>query len=354
MKSVLIAPLDWGLGHASRCIPVIRTLLKKGCKVRIAGNGHSLALLRAEFPSLLFFELPGYEPKYPRNRSMVTSMISQLPKFIRTIEQEHRAMEDIISTRTVDAVISDNRYGCWSNRVPSVLITHQSNILMPKRFGWMQRFVRMFNERQMRKFTRCWIPDYPGEHSIAGKLIAFGKLPSRINVDYIGALSRFEPAPPCEPRYDIVAVCSGPEPQRSIFETLLLRQLKASGLLYVLIRGIPGNEVYYEGRGTIINFATTPQLQEIMALTPLVIARSGYSTIMDMMALQKKAVFIPTPGQTEQEYLAQKLMEKNYCYTMSQRTFSLEKAIEASVRYQGFPPLRQNHLLAEAISKILS
>src|SRR5687767_2527158 len=139
MKNVLITPLDWGLGHATRCIPIIRELLNRGCRVFIGGSGASLLLLRSEFPSLTFFSLPGYHPVYSSNTNMVWTMAKQIPKFMRTIRQEHSEVEKFIERNNIDLVISDNRYGCWSKKISSVFITHQLNILMPSQIRWMTR-----------------------------------------------------------------------------------------------------------------------------------------------------------------------------------------------------------------------
>ncbi len=147
-------------------------------------------------------------------------------------------LDTLVREHGIDLVISDNRYGCWSAVVPCIFITHQSNILMPQRFGWLAPLVRRANLRAMRRFTRCWIPDVPGNNSLAGSLITFGDGHRGIAVEYIGAVSRFVASGQAvEKKYDVVAVCSGPEPQRSVLERLLLGELGASGLRFVLVRG---------------------------------------------------------------------------------------------------------------------
>jgi UDP:flavonoid glycosyltransferase YjiC (YdhE family) len=182
MKRILVAPLDWGLGHASRCIPIINALLQKGCEVVIAGNGRSLELLQLEFPELPTELLPGYDPQYPQSGSMALTMVKQIPKFFRAIRNEHERIESIVRARHIDVVIADNRYGCWSQHATSVFITHQSNILMPKRFGWLSSIVRKKNEKLIAKFSTCWVPDFPGEHSLAGALAEIGRLKSTIPI----------------------------------------------------------------------------------------------------------------------------------------------------------------------------
>lgn len=350
MKKVLVAPLDWGLGHATRCIPVIRELLNRGCEVVLAGSGPSLALLKNEFPKLTSFELPAYDPKYPRKGSMVWKMAFQLWRFLKVIKEEHAVIEKIVAANHIDIVISDNRYGCWSSLVKSVFITHQSNILMPKRFGWLQGWVRKYNARAMRKFSLCWIPDDP-EQFLAGNLISYGKIERRINFEYIGMLSRFE-FHEGQKKYDVVAVFSGPEPQRTLLENIVTPQLKSSGLSYFIVRGKVRDRRTTDAFGT--DFMNSEALQMLLLAAEVVIARSGYSTLMDLSALGKRAIFIPTPGQTEQEYLAQKLEQEKIAFTMPQHRFDLKTALACSKEYKGFKPLKKNVLLALAIDKLLS
>jgi uncharacterized protein (TIGR00661 family) len=351
MQRVLVAPLDWGLGHATRCIPLIRELIQRHCIVFIAGSGASLELLKKEFPHLTFFTITGYEPHYPSKGSMVLSMASQLPKFYRTISKEHREVEKLIDEYRIEYVISDNRYGCWTKKIPSVFITHQSNILMPQRFGWLSSIVKRMNEEFMRKFSVCWVPDFP-DGGLSGELLAFGKTNHDIAVEFIGSLSRFKPLADCEKKYDVAAVFSGPEPQRTIFEKLVTQQLSVSGLKYFIVRGVPENS---EVRNNIADFMASDELQQLLCESQIVIARSGYSTIMDLAALGKKAILIPTPGQTEQEYLAKKLKERKISFSMKQSEFNLEEAMNESKNYSGFVIRHSDiRLLGNAIEKLMA
>ena len=350
---VLVAILDWGLGHAARCVPVIRELQRHGCTVVVAGSGDSLSFICKEFPNLQFFELPGYAPRYPANGSMVWKMAGQLPRFARTIVAEHRVIEDIITGERIDCVISDNRYGCWSARVRSAFITHQSNVLMPKRFGFLHQLVRLTTGRLVTRFSECWIPDFPANDSIAGDLSDVKALPDTLQVRYVGALSRFDyvdrrPAK----EIDILAILSGPEPQRTILENILMPQLKTSGLSFRLVRGLPGAPSE-NGDDRVLNFATTTELQPWIESARIVLARSGYSTVMDMKALGKKVIFIATPQQTEQEYLAERLMASGIAYSMAQENFNLKKALENSMNFKGFDPVSKNTLLADAVGRFI-
>jgi predicted glycosyltransferase len=351
MRRVLVAPLDWGLGHATRCMPVIRTLLKNDCEVLIASSGGALALLQQEFPNIKYFELPAYDPSYPMKGSMVWKMVLQLPHFVRVINKEHIVLEEIVKQNKVDIVISDNRYGCWSSKARSVFITHQSNIMMPKRFGWLSGWVRHKNLELIRKFNLCWIPDNPNQ-SLAGVLASFNGNVS-IHTEYIGHLSRFNIPIKRPVKYDVAVILSGPEPQRSLFEKIIMPQLAASDLKYFVVRGIL--DTINRSDKHSCDFMSARDLQELIESSAVIIARSGYSTVMDMAALKKKAIFVPTPGQTEQEYLAARLKDQKIAFSMAQPEFNLNFALIESKAYSGFARFElSNVLLDNAVQKLLN
>jgi uncharacterized protein (TIGR00661 family) len=354
MKKVLIAPLDWGLGHATRCIPIIRELLDRNCEVCIAGSGDALMLLKNEFPFLAFFSLPAYDPIYPSSGAMVWKMAAQLPKFASVIRREHRQVEHLIIENKIDVLISDNRYGCWSSRIPSVFITHQNKIIMPSAFNWLAGIVKRWNATLIERFSMCWIPDVPGKDNLTGdlSLVRTGIASSRVKC--IGNLSRFTLAHVREIKYDVVCVFSGPEPQRSMLEEIVLRQVRASGLRYFVVGGIISRKAYVKApTAEYTDFLNSKDLQSVIEQSSCVIARSGYSTIMDLVRLGKKAIFIPTPGQTEQEYLAARLMKMRIAYAMNQDDFDLKKAWDESKTYTGFHAVDQGELLTGALDEIL-
>lgn len=356
-KRFLITPLDWGLGHATRCIPIIRSLVAMRAEVHVGGSGSSLELLKQEFSNLTFHQLPSYNPVYPvKGSRMAWKMALQLPHFIKTISEEHRWIEELVHEHTIDFVISDNRYGCWSAKATSVFITHQSNIIMPKRFGFLSPWVRKTNQSLVQKFDLCWIPDYPSDTSLAGELIDFGSTRFHRQTRYVGALSRFTRTEMLQKKYDVVALCSGPEPQRTHLEVLLRNQLKNSGLTFILARGIfrDVREEDIAGNGTVVDFLTSEQLQQLLPETDVVVARSGYSTVMDMNILGGKAIFIPTPGQTEQEYLALRLRDKGIAFFMDQENFNLQQALKELPKYSGFCGEPVPGLLDKALEELMT
>jgi uncharacterized protein (TIGR00661 family) len=285
---------------------------------------------------------------------MVWSMLKQLPKFLSTIKKEHAAIEQIVKSSRIDLIVSDNRYGCWSSAVPSVFITHQMNILLPPKFKWLEKIVRKLNVSQIKNFSTCWIPDYPDGRNLSGKLMSLGRNAHLINVKYIGALSRFAKEKAKETKYDVVCILSGPEPQRTAFEKIATEQLVRSGLRYFIVRGVVSEHYKPQASFEGVNFLKASDLQSIIEQSEYVLSRSGYSTIMDLAALGKKAIFVPTPGQTEQEYLAARLRNKGIAWSVSQQDFDMAKAWDCARSYAGFNQFTDDiHLLTEALNEIV-
>ncbi len=331
-KHFLVAALDWGLGHATRSMVVINALLKNGHKVSIAGNGQSLELLKQEYPNLDCHELESYDVKYSSSGLFMLNILWQLPKFLRTIQREHQQVEQLQSKYKFDGVISDNRYGCWLNHVPSVLITHQLNIQLTGLLKLFQSILNYFNHRSINKFTFCWVPDFRANR-ITGKLTDT----DNSNVRFIGMLSRFQKQEIEIAQDMILGIVSGPEPQRTIFENLLVEGMKKQENGCVIVRGIPDGATRPDDQVTFINHLSTDKLNRLIEQAGVVVSRSGYSTIMDLAALEKKQViFVPTPGQTEQEYLANELDKSKVALSVSQTKFELSTALEKVKQYKGF------------------
>lgn len=348
---ILVAPLDWGLGHATRSIRVIKELQAKHCEVFIASSGAALVLLKEEFPQHFFFELPSYRAAYSKYFPLILKVIFQLPKFLAVIWMEHRKTEKIVTEHQIDFVISDSRFGCWTKLVPTVFITHQVNIQMPFFLKWLQPTVNYFNHRQIRKFNYCWIPDHPTVR-LTGKLSAT----DNFKLVFIGMLSRFNKVEPQPKRYDVLALISGPEPQRSMFESLIRKQLTSMHGRKLMVKGLPGfgSEIKKIDDLQEVNHVATDTLQLIIASSDLVVCRSGYSTVMDLALLNKKAVFVPTPGQTEQEILADELEKRGIAYYQKQKDFDIAVAMEKSKAYSGFVGWNSDsNLLANAIDDLL-
>lgn len=330
---ILIAPLDWGLGHTTRCIPIIKFLIQCQCTVIIASEGPSLFLLQAEFPNLQFLELKGYRVRYSDDkRFLPIKILRQVPKILSSIVKEHRWLKKAVIHHHIDAVISDNRYGLWSTHIPAVFITHQLQIKGPNK--WIEWFLRKVNYQHINKFKACWVPDYKGLPNLAGKLSHPAQLP-KIPVEYIGALSRFDLKTNTTTTYDVIILLSGPEPQRTIFEQQVVEQLNEYAGRALLVRGLPGetNVPNSFKQVTIVNHLPAEDMNQAIQASNLVISRAGYTTVMDLVKLQKKSIMVPTPGQTEQEYLARHLKEQGMCLTVEQQNFNLGQCLQEAANF---------------------
>lgn len=324
-KRILVAPLNWGLGHATRCIPIINALLERGFEVGLASDGVALALLRKEFPRLKAHELPSYDITYASKGSLFKlKMIMDSPKVLKAIAGERRVIADIITEGSYDGLISDNRLGCFNPDVPSVFISHQLNVLS----GSTTWFSSWWHQRIIAQFRECWVPDFEGKTNLTGRLGHVNH--RRLNLKYMGPLSRFEPRE--EPIvYDLMVLLSGPEPQRSLLEERLLRELRSYQGRVLFVSGVIEEQQrttpleLKSGTGTRYNFMTSNQLEGALNQSARVLCRSGYTTVMDLAKLGKTAFFIPTPGQYEQVYLAERLQEQRWVPFCRQEDFALSQ-----------------------------
>lgn len=325
---ILVAPLDWGLGHATRCIPLIRQLLLQQCEVWLAGEGAQQKLLQQEFPQLPFLPLQGYRIKYAKSASgLIFNLLRQVGQIKKAIQYEQEWLQRMAAAHSFNAIISDNRYGLFHSHIPSVFITHQLQIKSP--FGkWSERWLHKKNYAYINRFSACWVPDKEGKENLAGALSHPEKMPE-IPVSYLGAVSRFEKKVDAVREKHLLVLLSGPEPQRSILENTIINEISFYEGSATVVRGLPESEKFIPSTNMIqfYNHLPADKLNEEMQKTSLIIARSGYSTVMDIAALEQKSILIPTPGQTEQEYLARYLQAKNFAPFVLQKDFSLAKAL---------------------------
>ncbi|MCF8713911.1 glycosyltransferase [Joostella atrarenae] len=319
-KRILVAPLNWGLGHATRCIPIIRALLLEGFEPIIASDGEAYNLLKKEFPTLEFIEMPSYKIKYAeKGKHFKLKMLWDSPKILKAIKKEKKRTKELVKELKLDGIISDNRLGVYSKKVHSVFITHQLNVLT----GNTTWFSSEMHQKIIKKFNECWVPDVAGEPNLSGRL---GHLKKESHtLKYIGPLSRLgKRVLPI--KYQLMVVISGPEPQRSLLVNLLLKEVTEFDGKVLFIKGKieEKQQVIEQGNCTIYNYMNSEQLENAFNESEVIISRSGYTTVLDLAKLGKKAFFIPTPGQYEQEYLAERLQESQLVPYCTQDDFSIE------------------------------
>jgi UDP-N-acetylglucosamine transferase subunit ALG13 len=325
-----------------------------GCEVIIACNSIQKELLNHEFPdSVGYTHLAGYNIRYGKNRrSTFLRLALQSFKILTKIKQERRWLKAFLEENRVDLIISDNRFGLYVPGIPSVFITHQLQIKTG--LGrWADGLTRRWNYLRLQQFSLCWVPDVAGSPSLSGELSHPAAMPT-LPVRYIGPLSRLA-SYTTSGGGGLLIILSGPEPQRSIFEGLLLEQLTDYKGKVVLVRGLPQSTGLpaTPAHCTVLNHAPASSLHVLICAADLVISRCGYTSVMDLMALQKKSIMVPTPGQAEQEYLAQHLQAQQWAYTLDQKGFVLSKALVEAERFEYRLPVIDMNGYKEAVRELI-
>jgi len=333
---ICISPIDWGLGHATRCISLIRELEKLGYHIYIATEGQHETILREAIPKATFLHLRGYRIRYSRWAVLLpVVLLIQLPQIIYSIVYENKWLKKTQKEFNFDMIISDNRFGFYHKKVPSVFITHQLNLQMP--FKWATQLFQKIQYAWLKKFNACWIPDIEESQNLSG-VLANPKLKPSIPLWYMGCLSRLinedksnVTASPIDP-IEFLAIVSGPEPQRTLLENLLWTAGNESKLKFVLIAGVPNNKNAFQkmNNGTMYPHLSAAALVDEINRAEYIICRGGYTTLMEMIPFNKKMILIPTPGQTEQMYLGKLWHEKKWALCYDQADFKLSKALAAA------------------------
>lgn len=343
---ILIAALNWGLGHATRCVPLIQALERMGARVILASDGAALQLLKAEFPHLPAFQLPSYRIRY-QTESMVWNIAKQLPRILFAIRAEQWATERLVRAHGIHGIISDNRYGCFSRHCHSVIMSHQLHLRIPN--GVVQWAADQVQRMAFKRFDAVWIPDVEGLPNLSGEL-SHPPLQD-FETKYLGILSRFKAGSPGlsphsprpelpNPIFSVAVVLSGPEPQRTILEQILMEQALGLPHKFVFVKGNPRvleHHIVAENV-EVVSYLTSPDLNELLRKSEVVVCRAGYSSLMDLAILgNKKAILIPTPGQTEQEYLGAFFARQGVFLCQDQDKIDLETALQEVVATTGIP-----------------
>ncbi len=344
--------MDWGLGHAARCIPVIKAFRNAGCRVVVASSGPGAELIGRE-PGMGAIEIvpfPGFSVSYSRYW-LLPHLFLQLPSFLYHIEREKKMLKILAGRLGPDLIISDNRYGLFHDSIPSILITHQLRPQLPAFFKPLENSLSAVIKKWAGNFNECWIPDFPGAPASGELVEGWNRLPL---VRFTGWLSRFGSDRPgfrrnmnscrdgeradCQGsdtsggkryRYRILFILSGPEPQRSILEKKITCQCLSACVRAMIVRGVPSDPVKKRSVKNldVVSFLDSKALYEAICNSRLVICRSGYSSVMDLLVLGKRAVLVPTPGQTEQLYLARWLDDKGWFKMITQKDFNIDMVL---------------------------
>ncbi len=403
---VLVAPLDWGLGHATRCVPVVREFLRAGAEVELAVVKANANFFREVFPELRQRLAPSYNIVYPKHGyNMALWLLKNSMHLNAVMRYEHHFAEEMVERHGYDVLFSDNRFAFYSKNALSIYMTHQRRIAFPRAFAAFERIGVMWHANIMRKFDEVWVPDleiYPG---YAGSLSHSGATPGDKPMRFVGTLSRFSemgndgnalgnaPAPvdlerevdlmsvsefmahsanaewdaapekrtsgnhsfEMRANYKVVAVVSGVEPARTLFEQQLRDALAQIPGRHMMILGKPSAEqkTWTEGNIEFHTHLATNDFADAVKRADFVVSRGGYSTVMDMAELGAKCIFVPTPGQFEQIVLAHDLSKAGYAVEIPADELSAETLANAFEKSVKMPKVEKQNLLHDAVENVV-
>lgn len=344
MGHVFVSPLNWGLGHCTRDIPIIEELLRRGHEVTVGSSGNALALLQRECPECSFIIFKDYPAPYSDSRFFLANFAAGLPGLLRAIAQEKKRFENILSENRFDLIISDNRLSVYSSKVPSYFISHQLRYSMPGYLYPFEMLTMPFNSFFHSKFEGVIVPDINpnGENkNLSGKLCRSNLNATNRRVYYAGILTSTKKMALAED-LDYLAIVSGPEPQRTRLEEIVMKQVQTLPGEKVVLLGSPQKEAHQkmDEHTTVHSYVSTEEKAQLMNRSRFIIARSGYTTMMEMAELDKKhGLFSPTPGQTEQEYLSSYYAGQGWFLSKSQYNLHLAEDVQEAMQYRGFPEM---------------
>lgn len=339
---ILIGVLNWGLGHATRCQPVIDECCRRGHEVHLASDGLAALVLEKNNPGLRLHRLAPLEIKY--GSWFWLKLISQSIKLFNWFWKDRMETRRLRHLYDYDLILSDSRPACRIPGVPAILIINQPSPEVPGR--WMRGLTHRLLWSMFRRFEEIWIPDLPGENNLSGKLI---QLPAHFKKTFVGLLSRINPPPPgsIDPVAGrILAILSGPEPARTEFERELIQRL--DGHDYRIAGGRPDRQSHSD---RYLSYMDANGLAVEISKAQYLICRSGYSSLMDLAQFEKKLILVPTPGQSEQEYLAERLKTKGMAVIWNMKQQSLEMILNQAGQNLPFHLENEPGLLPSALRK---
>jgi uncharacterized protein (TIGR00661 family) len=337
MTRILVAPLDWGMGHTARCVCVINALQKAGAQVVVACNAEQQAFLEKEIQQVRYVYLAGYNITYAKQEAFSAIKIAlQAPKIACKVAAEKRWLHAWLANEKIDGIISDNRYGIYHAQIPSVLITHQLNI-QTAIGSWL---VNKLNTFYINRFHACWVPDSADMQMNLSGILSHATTKAK-HVQFIEPISRLEIEQVAVYKNQLLIILSGPEPQKSMLLEKILMQYNQINIP-ILVAGITTVNATYANVHYLGNVSTL-EMQKLICESKYILTRSGYTSIMDLAKLGKRALLVPTPGQTEQVYLAQYMSQNKWHSTQIQSKLNVTSFLQkTNAHYDNYPTLNFN------------
>jgi uncharacterized protein (TIGR00661 family) len=334
---IIYGVCSWGLGHATRSLPVIRKLIKEGNELTIISNGRTLELLKKELGNdIEYFDIPDYPMLISENsRQFMAKSVVYWPSFIARIESGLQQLKKILENRKCDRIISDGRYDIYDRKIPSFFMSHQIRIMNPLRIKMFEKGSETFNLFFFKRFAGVIVPDYK-DNDLSGELSHNLRKIDENKLHYIGVLSDFDRRQ-TKKDIDYLISISGPEPQRTMLEEKLLSQINdLEGKIVVTLGKTESQDKFNKKGVETYSFLSKEKREDFLNRSKLVISRSGYSTLMDLAVVGTKALMTPTPGQIEQEYLGQYHNKKGTFYSVYQDKINLKRDVEIAKKTTGF------------------
>ncbi|MEF8794417.1 glycosyltransferase [Thiohalorhabdus sp.] len=341
-QRILFAVHDWGLGHATRDLVLIRGLLEANNEVVVLSTGRALRLLQEEIGDrcelVELRDIP--KPLSRRPAAFYVKMSLALPLVFATFVRERRFARALVARKGIDRIVSDSRFGVALREVPSYYVFHSLRQIIPGRPYYLEKMVECAQKGLLSRARRILVPDEP-ENGLSGELAHDLSCDWGDRLRYIGALSSVS-AQAGQTGVDYFISISGAEPQRTLFEERVLAQVADLPGRVVVALGKPDSETRKpdQDRVVIYNYLNRQDQQAMMNRARLVICRSGYTTLMELAQLHKPALFVPTPGQSEQEHLADYHCHRGHTYAVSQNDLDLPRDVAEAERYPGLPRIR--------------
>jgi hypothetical protein len=329
---MLFGVCSWGLGHATRTLPIIRKTVEEGHEVTVVASGRALNMLKQELgPGPSFASLEDYHPPDTLIPSyLALGTLLRFPLYVTAMLHEREFVRRLLAHQRMDVIFSDNRFGFYSRHVPSYFMSHQLRILNPLGDKVLEDGTEIYNRYFFNRYAGVLVPDFE-EDGLAGRLAHNLSIINEKLLTYIGVLSEFNYHPTVQD-VDVFVSISGPEPQRSSFEGLIRRQMDGYEGKVVVSLGKPEDNGH--AAPNLKGYLGREEREDMLNRSKIVVARSGYSTLMDLCSLRKKGFLIPTPGQLEQEYLAKHHMERRRFYSVQEKDVDFREQLDEALSFR--------------------
>lgn len=335
---VVLSMLNWGFGHLTRCFPIIRSLIELKKQLLIVCTPAQQEVLARSFDGLIFFNAADDTPRYGKTKATTLLRLSlQAPFQLMKVKRDNKLLERLSQEYDIELIISDNKYGFYHSRIPSVILTHQLNI-QTGLGKWADAVANRINRKLLSRFREVWVVDGVGKNSLAGSLSAASdNIDARVK--WIGTLNRLQIRAQ-KGSEKLLIILSGPEPQRTILEELIVHQLPVNHRHITLIRGTKKNfsQQALQKLTSLqftnwIDLAGLAEIEQLLSQTEWVLGRAGYTSLMEWVTGGWKSIVIPTPGQAEQEYLGYYLMQRGWVFSVEQNNFDLQDSIKKAAAF---------------------